>query len=90
MDYPHPLVTMKADGTLDYSKVYDVGIGAWDKVAITYGYEDFPAGTDEAQALAAILEDGHKKDLWYLTQPGHRARTRASISGRTAPTRPPS
>jgi Met-zincin/Domain of unknown function (DUF5117) len=67
MDYPHPLVTMNADGTLDYSKVYDVGIGAWDKVAIRYGYADFPPGTDEAKALAAILEDGHKKDLWYLT-----------------------
>jgi hypothetical protein len=67
MDYPHPLVTMKADGSLDYSKVYDVGIGAWDKVAITYGYADFPAGADEAKGLAAILEDGHKRDLWYLS-----------------------
>ena len=67
MDYPHPLVTMKADGTLDYSKVYNVGIGAWDKVAITYGYSDFPPGTDEAKALSGILEDGHKKDLWYLS-----------------------
>jgi hypothetical protein len=67
MDYPHPLVTMRADGTLDYSKVYDAGIGAWDKVAITYGYSDFPPGTDEASALAAILEDGHKRDLWYLS-----------------------
>jgi len=67
MDYPHPLVTLKADGTLDYSKVYDVGIGAWDKVAITFGYSDFPASTDETKTLAAILEDGHKKDLWYLS-----------------------
>jgi hypothetical protein len=67
LDYPHPLVTLKADNTLDYSKVYDVGIGAWDKVAISYGYSDFPAGTDEAKALAAILEEGHKKDLWYLS-----------------------
>ena len=58
---------MKADGTLDYSKVYDVGIGVWDKVAITFGYSDFPAGTDEAKALASILEEGHKKDLWYLS-----------------------
>jgi hypothetical protein len=67
MDYPHPLVTMKADGSLDYSKVYDVGIGAWDKVAITYGYADFAPGTDEAKALGTILEDGHKRDLWYLS-----------------------
>ncbi len=67
MDYPHPLVTMREDGTLDYSKVYDTGIGAWDKVAITYGYADFPRGTDEARALAAILDEGHKRDLWYLS-----------------------
>jgi hypothetical protein len=67
MDYPHPLVTMKADGTLDYSKVYDVGIGAWDKVAITFGYSEFPAGTDEAKALASIIDEGHKKDLYYLS-----------------------
>jgi hypothetical protein len=67
MDYPHPLVTLKPDGTLDYSQVYDVGIGAWDKVAIAYGYQDFPEGTDEQQALAAIMEEGHKKDLWYLS-----------------------
>jgi hypothetical protein len=67
MDYPHPLVTLKADGSLDYSKVYDTGIGSWDKVAITFGYTDFPAGADEAKALAAILDEGHKKDLWYLS-----------------------
>ena len=67
LDYPHPLVTLKPDNTLDYSKVYDVGIGAWDKVAIAFGYSDFPADTDEAKALAAILEEGHKKDLWYLS-----------------------
>jgi uncharacterized protein DUF4953/uncharacterized protein DUF5117 len=67
MDYPHPLVTMNPDNTFDYSKVYDVGIGAWDKVAITFGYQDFLAGTDEAKGLATILDEGHKKDLWYLT-----------------------
>ena len=67
MDYPHPLVTLKPDKTFDYSEVYDVAIGAWDKVAITYGYQDFPDATDEQKALAQILEEGHKKDLWYLT-----------------------
>jgi hypothetical protein len=67
MDYPHPLVTLNADGSIDYSKVYDVGIGAWDKVAIKFGYSDFAPGTDEKKALAAILDEGHKKDLWYLS-----------------------
>jgi hypothetical protein len=67
MDYPHPLVTLKPDGTFDYSKVYAVGMGDWDKVSIAYGYQDFPAGTDEAKALAAILNDAWKRDVLYLT-----------------------
>ena len=44
MDYPHPLVTLKADGTLDSSSVYARGIGEWDKVAIAWGYQEFAAG----------------------------------------------
>ena len=67
MDYPHPLVSMRADGTYDITKVYDNAIGSWDKVAIAYGYQDFPAGTDEKAALNAILEEGHKKDLRFLS-----------------------
>jgi hypothetical protein len=67
MDYPHPLVTLTPDGTFDYSQVYDKGIGAWDKIAIRYGYQDFAAGIDEARALAEIMEEGHRQDLWYLT-----------------------
>lgn len=67
MDYPHPLVTLKADGTFDHSKVYDVGMGAWDKVWIAWGYQDFPPGTDEAKALAAIIDEAWKRDLIYMT-----------------------
>ena len=67
MDYPHPLVTLKPDGSLDYSEVYATGIGEWDKIAIRYGYTDFPPGANERAALEAILEEGHKQDLWYLT-----------------------
>ena len=67
MDYPHPLVTLKADGSLDSSSVYARGIGAWDKIAIAWGYQDFPPGTDESRALGAILDDGFKRDLRYMT-----------------------
>jgi hypothetical protein len=67
MDYPAPLVTLKPDGSLDYSSVYDVGIGAWDKVSITWGYQDFPPGTNERQALQTILDDAWQKDLIFLT-----------------------
>jgi hypothetical protein len=67
LDYPQPLVKLKADGSLDYSQVYAVGIGEWDKVSIAYGYQDFPKGTDEPKALAKILDDAWKKDLRYMT-----------------------
>jgi hypothetical protein len=67
MDYPSPLVTLKADGTLDASQVYADGIGAWDKVAIAYGYQDFPRGTNEAQALRNILDRAWDHDLRFLT-----------------------
>jgi Met-zincin/Domain of unknown function (DUF5117) len=67
MDYPHPLVTLKPDGTLDYSQVYAKGIGEWDKVAIAFGYSDFPDGTDERKATLDILDAAWKEDLRYMT-----------------------
>jgi hypothetical protein len=67
MDYPHPLLTLKADGTFDISQMYDEGIGAWDKVGVAYGYTDFPAGTNEAAALKKILDDAWAKDLRYMS-----------------------
>ena len=67
LDYPHPLITLNEDGSFDYSRVYDTQIGAWDKVAVAYGYQDFPEGTDEDAALAKILRDAWDQDLLYLT-----------------------
>ncbi|WP_419164988.1 zinc-dependent metalloprotease [Candidatus Palauibacter sp.] len=67
LDYPHPLVTLGNDGRLDYSEVYDVDIGEWDKVAITYGYSDFPPGTDETAELRRILDEAWDEDIIYFT-----------------------
>ena len=67
MDYPHPLVTLRGDGTVDASQVYDNDIGEWDKVAIAYGYQDFPDGTNEPQALQRILDQAWAKDFRYMT-----------------------
>jgi hypothetical protein len=67
MDYPHPLVTLNRDGSLDYSEVYDVGMGEWDYVTIAYGYQDFPSGTDEARALRVILDEAWDDDVYYLS-----------------------
>jgi len=67
MDYPHPVVTLKADGSLDYSQVYTNEIGEWDKVAITWGYQDFPDGANEPQALQRILDQAWTRDIRYMT-----------------------
>src|SRR5438093_1024224 len=67
MDYPHMLEKLRDDGTTDLSDAYLVGVGEWDKIAINYGYRQFPQGTDENKALARILDDAWAKDLIYLT-----------------------
>ena len=72
MDYPHPLEELKADGTIDLSKAYTAHIGDWDKVAINFGYREFPKGTDEDAPLTKILDDAWARGPALLHQPGHR------------------
>ena len=67
MDYPPPFAQFRADGTIDLSDAYAVGIGAWDKTAIDYGYHEFPTGTDEPGALNGILAAARANGLDYLT-----------------------
>jgi hypothetical protein len=67
MDYPHPLIGLRQDGSMDFSQVYASGIGEWDKVAIAYGYSQFARAADEPAALRKILDDAWTKDLRYLT-----------------------
>jgi hypothetical protein len=67
MDYPPPFVKLAADGTPDLSDAYATGIGAWDKVSITWGYSDFAPGTDEHAALDKTLIDAFGRGLRYLT-----------------------
>ncbi len=67
MDYPYPLVKIKADGLLDLSDAYAVGIGEWDKVSIAYAYQDFPPGTNEVKACRAILDEAFAAGLHFLS-----------------------
>jgi hypothetical protein len=67
MDYPHPLAKLKADGMIDLSEAYAARIGDWDKVAINYGYREFPKGSNESAALTKILTDAWEGDLRYFT-----------------------
>ncbi len=67
MDYPHPLILLRSDGTIDLSQAYPVGIGDWDKVFIRYGYTHFPEGTDEDAALEDILMDAADRGLTFIS-----------------------
>jgi hypothetical protein len=67
MDYPAPLARLKANGTVDLSDAYAVGVGAWDSVAIRYGYGDVPAGAGEAKALGDILTRARARGITFLT-----------------------
>jgi hypothetical protein len=67
MDYPHPLEQVNEDGTININNAYPQHIGDWDKVAINYGYRQFPQGTNEETALRKIVTDAWAQDLRYFT-----------------------
>ncbi len=67
MDYPHPAVSLDANGRPDLSHAYAPGIGAWDKTAITYGYAQYAPGAEEQAALHAILDKAQQQGLYFLT-----------------------
>jgi hypothetical protein len=67
MDYPPPLYSLNSDGTIDVSKAYTTEIGGWDKRAVLYGYQDFPAGTDNDGALKGIMNETLKEGYLFIT-----------------------
>ncbi len=67
MDYPHPWITLDSHGVPDVSHAYGVNIGEWDKVAIDYGYRQFPVRTDEHAELNKILSDSAKAGMYFIT-----------------------
>ena len=73
MDYPHPSVNLTEKGDLDFTKTYTNEIGAWDKRAIIFGYQDFPKGTDENTALNTILEENTANGMFFISDFDARA-----------------
>jgi hypothetical protein len=73
MDYPHPLIHLNTKGEIDFSNVYDDKIGEWDKVAVTWGYQDFPSTVNEPTALNAIMSDAIKRGLQFISDRDARA-----------------
>lgn len=73
MDYPPPVVNFDANGNIDLSQAYAEGIGEWDKISITWGYQDFPEGTDEKKALNQIMTDAYQQGMQFISDRDARA-----------------
>lgn len=81
MDYPFPLVTFADNGTLDFSKAYGNAIGAWDKRAVLYAYQDFGPGVDADAARRDIIEETIKLGYRYVADSDSRALSSAHPDG---------
>ena len=90
LDYPQPLVKLKADGTLDYSEVYAAASARGTRSRSPTATRTFPRAPTKPRRSTKILDDAWAEGPPLHDQPGHERATRASTSGRTAPTRPPS
>lgn len=66
MDYPFPLITVDANGALDLSKAYAPMAGAWDSLAIRYGYTWYANNRAEAEGLARIVQEGIRRDVRFV------------------------
>jgi hypothetical protein len=66
MDYPHPIAKM-SNGEIDLSEAYDNKIGAFDKVSIAFGYQDFTAGANEEKELNDIIQNSLKAGMTFLS-----------------------
>ncbi|MEM6523251.1 MAG: zinc-dependent metalloprotease, partial [Bacteroidota bacterium] len=76
MDYPHPVAEIK-NGKIHLSNAYDDKIGAWDKVSVAYGYQDFPEGTNEDSELEKIIQNSLKAGLTFLSDQDARPQSGA-------------
>lgn len=68
MDYPHPRLKLGADGEVDLSAAYDVGIGEWDKFAIRWGY-GASTPDERQQMIAQARADG----MWFASDSDARS-----------------
>ncbi len=66
MDYPVPLITLAADGTPDLRNAYRDGPGAWDSIAVRYGYRWYPNTAAETAGNAAVIREMLSRNLRYV------------------------
>ncbi len=73
MDYPHPLITIASDGSINLDEAYAVGIGEWDKRTVLFAYQDYAAEADDAAGREAIMAETIASGLRYVSDSDSRA-----------------
>lgn len=76
MDYPHPWIRA-SKGKLDFSDAYAIGIGDWDKVAVTYSYGVFEG--DEESSLRSLLDKAFEEGHRYVTDADARPQGSSNV-----------
>ncbi len=67
MDYPGPLVTLRPDGTLDLSHAWSSGTGAYDTLAIRFGYTQYPNAAAERAGQEALARQAIAGGARFMT-----------------------
>jgi hypothetical protein len=83
MDYPHPFITLDAQGEIDLSQAYKENIGLWDKYVIAYGYGDYQKNEalNEEEQLIELVSKTQEQGLLYVSDPDARPRSGAHNTG---------
>jgi hypothetical protein len=82
MDYPAPRIKIK-DGKLDFSDVYKIGLGSWDKFAIKWLYSDAPPGAAEKLFLDSIVNEAYARGMRFVANDEGNALDSAQPYGNT-------
>ncbi len=85
MDYPHPLVRLDEQGGIDVSDAYDSGVGAWDRRAVMWGYQDFPDDVDADAAREAMIRETYASGLDFVADVHSRGDAFAASAGPAHP-----
>ena len=72
MDYPAPRVKLTADGLLDLSDAYGVGIGGWDQWSVRYAYSQFAEGENETAGLAELVLSANEAGMVFVSDADSR------------------
>lgn len=81
MDYPFPRVQINSQGVpMVSSSSFGTGIGAWDKIAIQYGYQQFGTGKEEDE-LDRILRNARAHGYYWMTDEDWRGGAEPQVVG---------